>query len=70
MLALARRAAWSIPIGITFTDLVGTVIRVEGASMQPTFNPPESTSNDWVLVEKVSVKWLHRYERGAIMVLW
>ncbi len=38
--------------------------------MQPTFNPPGSSSSDWVLVEKFSIKLLHRYKRGDVAVLW
>jgi hypothetical protein len=34
MLGLVRQVVWSIPIGIAFTDLVGTIARVDGPSMQ------------------------------------
>jgi signal peptidase I len=46
------------------------VIRVDGASMQPTLNPRGAGERDWVLVEKWSVKVMHRHERGDVVVLW
>jgi signal peptidase I len=36
--------------------------------MQPTFNP--EGNSEWVLVEKLSYKWLHKYTRGDVAVLW
>ena len=49
---------------------VASVIRVDGASMQPTLNPRGAEGRDWVLVEKWSVKLLHRPRRGDVVVLW
>ncbi len=66
----AKQVAWSLPIGIAFTDLVASVVKVEGPSMQPTFNPDLRMSSDWVIVEKISYKLLHNYHRGDVAVLW
>ena len=52
-LEIAKQIAWTIPITVAFTDLVASVIKVEGPSMQPTFNPRIDKPSDWVLVEKV-----------------
>lgn len=52
-LEIAKQIAWTIPITVAFTDLVASVIKVEGPSMQPTFNPQIDKPSDWVLVEKV-----------------
>lgn len=38
--------------------------------MQPCLNPVTSPSPDWVLVEKVNIKWLGRVTRGEVVVLW
>lgn len=46
------------------------VRRVDGASMQPCLNPAGSTAADWVLVEKLSIKFLRKYTRGEVVVLW
>lgn len=70
MLGLVRQVVWTVPVGIAFTDLIATVARVDGPSMQPTFNPDMGKGSDWVLVEKVSYKLLHRYDRGDVAVLW
>lgn len=66
----ARQVLWSVPVAVAFTDLVGSVIKVEGVSMQPTFNPAGSRASDWVLVEKLTIKLLHRFTRGDVVVLW
>lgn len=70
LLSTLKASAWWVPIAIAGTDLVATVIRVEGESMQPTLNPEGATLSDWVLVEKISYKWLHRYTRGDVAILW
>lgn len=49
---------------------VGAVVRVDGPSMQPTFNPDLASSRDWIFVEKLSYKWWHQYRRGEVAVLW
>lgn len=65
-----RRLLWSVPITITFTDVVASIIRVDGASMQPTLNPKGAEGRDWVLVEKWSVKLRHIHHHGDVVVLW
>jgi signal peptidase I len=52
------------------TDTVGSVLRVNGVSMRPTFNPEQPGACDWVLVEKLSIKLLHQYHRGDVVVFW
>jgi signal peptidase I len=76
-LEFAKQVAWSMPVAVAFTDLVANVVRVEGPSMSPTFNPGASTSGrgsgdscDWVVVEKVSYRLLHSYHRGDVATLW
>ncbi len=94
-----------MPVTIAFTDLVASVIKVEGPSMSPTFNPSAAspspdgggkrssssrsapskegteaasasgrelaaTNSDWIVVEKISYKWNHKYQRGDVVVLW
>lgn len=44
-------------------------MQVQGQSMQPTLNNDPEQS-DWVLVEKISAKWLKKYQRGSVVVLW
>ena len=70
MWARVRPVVWAVPVAVTVTDLLGSVIKVEGVSMQPTFNPPGATGSDWVLVEKLTIKALHRHTRGEVVVLW
>lgn len=70
MLAFLKRGAAALPVGIAFTDLVASVTRVDGPSMQPTLNPAGQQACDWVLVEKISSKLFHKYYRGDIVVLW
>ena len=70
MLDFIKQVGWYLPVYWAGTDLLGCVIRVEGQSMQPTLNDEARVFNDYILVEKVSYKWLHRYQRGDIAVLW
>lgn len=65
----AKRVAWLMPVCIMCNDRLATIVRVDGASMQPTLNPG-ATGSEWVLVEKLSYKWLHKYSRGDVAVLW
>lgn len=52
MRRVAKRVAWWLPVTIAFTDLVASVLRVEGDSMLPTLNA-DPLFSDWVIVEKV-----------------
>jgi signal peptidase I len=75
LLNYAKAVAWSLPIGLAFTDLCASVVQVEGPSMQPTLNPQIRArgargQQDWILIEKLSYKVLHRYNRGDVAVLW
>ena len=69
MSSFLRQFLLSLPVGIAFTDLVCSVVRVDGASMQPALNP-EGASSDYVLVEKFSVKVLQKHMRGDVVILW
>ena len=53
VIEIVKQIAWTVPITVAFTDLVASVVKVEGPSMQPTFNPQLNKTSDWVLVEKV-----------------
>ncbi|PNW88383.1 hypothetical protein CHLRE_01g027100v5 [Chlamydomonas reinhardtii] len=66
-----RQVIWWLPAGIAITDTVVSVLPVEGSSMAPTLNPDgDEQWPDMVLVEKVSYKWLHKYQRGDVAVFW
>ena len=69
MLTYVKQLVWTVPIAIAANDLIASVMRVDGPSMQPTLNPDLSQPSDWVLVEKISYKWHHKYERGELAVL-
>ncbi|EFJ43524.1 hypothetical protein VOLCADRAFT_119055 [Volvox carteri f. nagariensis] len=64
-----RQLVWWLPAGIALTDTVVSVLLVEGQSMWPTLNEDPYFS-DLVIVEKISYKWLHKYQRGDVAVLW
>ncbi len=64
-----RRQAAHTDSSTQVTHAWSVSTQVQGLSMQPTLNGDPARS-DWVLVEKVSCKWLHHYERGAVVVLW
>lgn len=70
MWEFVKRVLWSTPLVLAFTDCVASVTQVNGLSMQPTFNPDSSDSRDWVLVEKLSYKWWHNYQRGDVAIFW
>eukprot|EP00879_Flechtneria_rotunda_P006819 GHRR01007163.1.p1 GENE.GHRR01007163.1~~GHRR01007163.1.p1 ORF type:complete len:169 (+),score=19.12 GHRR01007163.1:226-732(+) len=65
-----KQALWTIPVGIAFTDCIASIIKVRGASMQPTLNPTGSDACDWILVEKLTIKLQRLYTRGEVVVLW
>ncbi|ODQ81644.1 hypothetical protein BABINDRAFT_109771 [Babjeviella inositovora NRRL Y-12698] len=45
-----------VPVAFTFQSHVYDITQVKGASMVPTFNPPEGVSNDFVLVHKFNLR--------------
>lgn len=57
------------PAIVAFHDWVCGQALVCGASMQPTFNPECSSREDRVLIDRWSIKMLHRYERGQVVLL-
>jgi mitochondrial inner membrane protease subunit 2 len=64
---LLRSLLLGIPIGLTFFDSVGYVARVEGVSMQPTFNPESANgSSDFVYLDRLPLR-NYRVERGDVV---
>lgn len=53
MMGSLKNLIWAVPIGVACTDVLGSVIRIEGTSMQPSLNPSGSMFQDWVFVDKV-----------------
>ncbi|PNH10360.1 Mitochondrial inner membrane protease subunit 2 [Tetrabaena socialis] len=65
-----RQLVWWLPAGIALTDTVLSVLVVEGQSMWPTLNGEGRFWRDVVVVEKLTYKWQHKYQRGDVAVLW
>ena len=61
------KTCWLTPVVVTVNDLIGGPASVNGRSMQPTLNPLGSTSNDLVLVDKLSIR-LFKYSRGDVVL--
>lgn len=61
------KTCWLTPFVVTVNDLVGGFATIHGRSMQPTLNPSSSTSNDLVLVDKLSIR-LFKYSRGDVVL--
>jgi mitochondrial inner membrane protease subunit 2 len=61
-----------IPIGLTFFDSVGYIARVEGVSMQPTFNPDspdtEGGTSDFVYLDRIPLR-NYCVQRGDVVSL-
>ena len=66
---LLRKAALLSPALVAFNDWVCGQALVQGASMQPSLNPAESSQADRVLINRWTIKVLHRYERGQVVLL-
>lgn len=59
-----------IPVIITFAEHGYQPYRISGSSMSPTFNPgTESTTNDWVLLQKFGVKKPNTLKRGDVIFI-
>src|SRR5688500_3061910 len=56
------------PAAIVIFDNTVYAAKVEGDSMQPILNPPDSTSNDFVLLNRWKAKRFN-FSRGDIVVL-
>jgi len=65
---LLRSLLLGIPIGLTFFDSVGYVARVEGVSMQPTFNPDTGSSSDFVYLDRLPLR-NYSFEKGDVVSL-
>ncbi|XP_064607091.1 mitochondrial inner membrane protease subunit 2-like [Liolophura sinensis] len=59
---------FALPATVTFFDVVGYVAKVEGASMQPVFNPQGQRSMDYVLLNKWAAR-NYEFQRGDIVSL-
>jgi len=68
-----------LPVALFVTDNVVGIIRVDGRSMQPTFNPDASTlQRDIVLVNRLPSWWRLKggglvtapWKRGDVVTLW
>ncbi len=57
-----------VPVAVAFRDCVACPATVSGESMAPTFNPPDRTSNDIAIAEKLSVRF-YKYSRGDVVLL-
>ncbi|XP_059508414.1 mitochondrial inner membrane protease subunit 2 isoform X5 [Stegostoma tigrinum] len=58
----------AVPVTVTFLDRVAYIARVEGASMQPSLNPPGRTTCDIVLLNRWSVR-NYEVQRGDVISL-
>ncbi|XP_072408197.1 mitochondrial inner membrane protease subunit 2 isoform X4 [Chiloscyllium punctatum] len=58
----------AVPVTVTFLDRVAYIARVEGASMQPSLNPPGRTTCDVVLLNRWSVR-NYEVQRGDVISL-
>ena len=69
----ARSAFWAlswVPVAVTFTQLVGQPIWVQGRSMQPALNPDESLgARDMVVMQKYGLRAPEAFARGDVVVL-
>ncbi|KAL8613048.1 hypothetical protein ACOMHN_008817 [Nucella lapillus] len=68
--ALAKTVVFAVPVSATFFDLVGTVVAVEGVSMQPVLNPEEAgrKDTDYVFLNRLSASTLE-FQRGEVVSL-
>lgn len=62
-------SAWGFCLGFTFCDLVGSVARVDGVSMQPTLNPASERPRDWIFVNTWNSRF-YEYSRGEVVCLY
>ncbi|GIY25269.1 mitochondrial inner membrane protease subunit 2 [Caerostris darwini] len=53
---LGKNFLISVPVTVVFLDSVGYVAKVEGISMQPSLNPDEQKTNDYVLLNKWAIR--------------
>ena len=65
---MLRALAVGIPIGITFVDCFGYVAKVDGISMQPSLNPDNSGTSDFVFLNRWSSRSFS-YQRGDMVSL-
>lgn len=54
MKSILKTLLFSIPVGITFVDVMGYVARVDGESMKPTLNARSRT--EYVFLNKVRIR--------------
>lgn len=53
---IGKNFLYSVPVTVVFLDSVGYVAKVEGISMQPSLNPEDQKSNDYVLLNKWAMR--------------
>lgn len=73
MWLLAKRSALAAVISVSFADMVGSVARTQGNSMQPTLQPGTSNllgvlKGDIVFIEKLSAP-AYAFSRGDVVVV-
>lgn len=70
---VAKTVFFAVPVSATFFDMVGTVVAVEGVSMQPVLNPEsmaghQRRSTDYVFLNRWAASSLH-FQRGEVVSL-
>eukprot|EP00245_Coleochaete_scutata_P007671 TRINITY_DN2321_c0_g1_i3.p1 TRINITY_DN2321_c0_g1~~TRINITY_DN2321_c0_g1_i3.p1 ORF type:complete len:168 (+),score=15.32 TRINITY_DN2321_c0_g1_i3:98-601(+) len=63
-----KRSAGLVPVVILFNDGVASMSKVEGRSMQPTLNPQGYAMEDFVLLDKLTMRYMD-YSRGDVVIL-
>ncbi|XP_025106253.1 mitochondrial inner membrane protease subunit 2-like isoform X2 [Pomacea canaliculata] len=68
--AITKTVFFAVPVSATFFDLFGTVVAVEGVSMQPALNPEDNgkLNTDYVFLNRWSANGL-QFQRGEIVSL-
>ncbi|XP_055934834.1 mitochondrial inner membrane protease subunit 2-like [Argiope bruennichi] len=65
---LGKNFLYSVPVTVAFLDSVGYVAKVEGISMQPSLNPEDQKTNDYVLLNKWAIRNF-KVQHGDIVAL-
>lgn len=69
---VGRTVLLSAPVAITIFDTFGYVVKVEGVSMQPTFNPywnRARSSSDFVFLNRWQARQFGDLRRGEVVTL-
>ncbi|KAK7496164.1 hypothetical protein BaRGS_00012574 [Batillaria attramentaria] len=67
---VAKTVFFAVPVSATFFDLIGTIVSVEGVSMQPVLNPDSARhrSTDYVFLNRWAANSL-QFQRGEVVSL-